>query len=401
MFLKNYKINFYDKSLIAIVALQLFGLYGGAFQPVRLLGLGLLFYLMRSVKKHGAIKYFKYEIFFLIFFCTYGFFLIFFTEDLALAIKDVIYLFIHSTIILSMILAADKALNPKIAIIIGWLIFSIVSVIFGVFELVTDWHFSNSKFDAGLLINSYGVGVLKNFAAFTFGNFNYYNLMLVYSLPFVMSSFFIFKNKKHHFLLYCLFIGITFITLANGSRGAFISLIIIFIYYLKFNPGKFNFMRIVIPLFLLFFLSKFLIANATFITSFIIKLSYLFEDNSRLNLISKGLELLVDSYFFGVGPGNLGFMYTKEYGMTLIAPHNLFIEILAQYGVFVFIGFIILLFKIFKRSKKFKDYKKFIIFGTFVLFPFSSVINSVYLMTPNLWILLGSLMIISNTNIKK
>ena len=130
--------------------------------------------------------------------------------------------------------------------------------------------------------------------------------MLVYSLPFVMSSFFIFKNKKHHFLLYCLFIGITFITLANGSRGAFISLIIIFIYYLKFNPGKFNFMRNVIPLFLLFFLSKFLIANATFITSFIIKLSYLFEDNSRLNLISKGLELLVDSYFFGVGPGNLG-----------------------------------------------------------------------------------------------
>ena len=397
MFFKKYKLNFNDKILIAIIAIQLFGLYGGAFQPVRLLCIGVLF--LGNIKK-SVIQTYRYEISFLLFFFVYGVFSIPFSEDPGQAIYSITYLAVHFLIILAMIFVSDKAINPVISVIIGWLIFIMFSLPFAIFEIITDWHFSNSKFEGDMLINVYGTGVAKNFASFTFGNFNYYNLLLTYSLPFLMSSFFIFKNKKQKVLLYSSLIGISFVVLSNGSRGALLCLLIIFIYFLKSNIVKFNIGKIIMPLFFMFFLVKFLTEQGSFLTSIILKSDRMFEDASRVNLLSKGFELFIDSFLLGVGPGNLGVMYTNVYGMTLIAPHNLFLEILVEYGILVFLGFVLLLVKIYKRKKQLNGYSKFIIYGTFVLLPFSSLINSLYLLTPNLWVLIGSLLIISNINYK-
>lgn len=73
----------------------------------------------------------------------------------------------------------------------------------------------------------------------------------------------------------------------------------------------------------------------------------------RIALIKEGLIMLKDSWFFGVGPAafkdNISNIYLTK-GLT--NPHNLWIEILAQYGILIFVPFCFIFFKTMFRFAK-------------------------------------------------
>lgn len=65
----------------------------------------------------------------------------------------------------------------------------------------------------------------------------------------------------------------------------------------------------------------------------------------RLNLIRDGLYMLKESHFIGVGAENFEANVHKDlfYTGRIINPHNWWMEILANYGLFIFIGYVVIL----------------------------------------------------------
>ena len=110
------------------------------------------------------------------------------------------------------------------------------------------------------------------------------------------------------------------------------------------------------------------------------------EDDGRMNMVYRGLDLFMDSNFWGIGP--MGYSST-----FLTGPHNLFAEFLIEYGIYLFLFACFVLGSILYRLYKLTQ-------GTFIVyvpicfvctFPFISVINSDYLGNAFLWVAIGSL----------
>ena len=60
------------------------------------------------------------------------------------------------------------------------------------------------------------------------------------------------------------------------------------------------------------------------------------EDEGRANLITSSYDALLNSYLMGIGAGNFKPMMENYYKLEIAAPHNFFLEILIQYGLFIF-----------------------------------------------------------------
>ena len=115
------------------------------------------------------------------------------------------------------------------------------------------------------------------------------------------------------------------------------------------------------------------------------------EDLGRLTIYEQTLWFFSKSDNIGLGPygiqSRLGF-----------ATHNLWLEVLCQYGwgIFSFVVIIMLwqLFKAFRLSKKNKSERCCIVISLITL-PAASVINSGYLVYPFLWVNIGCLLLIT------
>jgi len=76
------------------------------------------------------------------------------------------------------------------------------------------------------------------------------------------------------------------------------------------------------------------------------------SDTTRLNLIKNGMYFLERTILFGTGAGNIEYWMANEniYNVGNIENmHNWWVEILVGYGIFVFIGYIIVYYKIIKN----------------------------------------------------
>ena len=113
-------------------------------------------------------------------------------------------------------------------------------------------------------------------------------------------------------------------------------------------------------------------------------------------MVQKGLKLLEDTYFFGTGSGSFDSeMFYSHFSIG--AAHNLFLEVLISYGLVVFIFFIGLFLRMFKfaRENPFLN-SRFIVFTSLTAFPVVSIINSTYVLSMSVWVLIASLYIIAN-----
>lgn len=391
--------NKYDYLLIILIILQVFGILGGFFQPVRLFIIAFFPFIIGQIifRRRVKQKYF-YEIIFFIVFILYAFLSLLWVYHPMQSLKDVIYLFINSAGFFLLICFANKANHPQESIIRGWILFFILTLPVALPELWFDFHLPISTQEEGTLANFGDMVLQRHFASVTFGNLNTYNTILTYILPFLFCSTFV-KNTFFisQLLRWILILLLCYIIVANSSRATVVCLILSFLLLLFYNLNK---IRDILVIIFICIMGAFVLLKISpdFYLFFVERIKFnTFEDNSRSLLIQNGINSLLNSHLMGIGAGNFVPTMKYEYKQFLQAPHNLFLEVLVQYGLLIFILFLGLFTRIFVKLKDNLDKRnRFLIFNSFIILPFSSVINSGYLLFTWFFLFLASLYIISD-----
>ena len=226
-------------------------------------------------------------------------------------------------------------------------------------------------------------------------NINIIAFMMVFKLPFVIERFYLSK-KAITKTIYFILIGLVIYTvLAMGTRGAYIGLILVFIFtflrgflFTKLKQHLRSFLMIVI-VFVLAISSNLATTPKSEVNSIqrAATISFNTQDgsvNQRLRYYKQGLNHILKNPLMGVGVGNwklVSIDYDKENINGFIVPfhaHNDFIQIAAEFGIlglFCYVSiFIILAWNSIKRIFK-KDKISLMILFSLAVFTIDSLLN--------------------------
>ncbi|HCM21099.1 MAG TPA: hypothetical protein DIC46_10075 [Porphyromonadaceae bacterium] len=399
--LKIEQTNKYDKLLIIFIVLQIFGILGGALQPIRLFVIIFTPFLLASLfKDQYLMKNYGYELIAFGLWIIYGLISILWVLEPSESIKDVFYLLVNFIGFFLFILFASKAKCPKESIIKAWLILFILTIPIAIIELRFNKHLPSTFHSDPILFNiGRGIFMERRFASVTYGNLNGYNTILVYILPFIVGNNITTKSSSFtiRVINWLLVVILSYIIIANSSRSAFLCLLICLFIFLCFYVK--NIKRAILTGFLFTVtVVIFLSINKEFIDAIFIRIQEQgLEDKARGQLIHNGIDLLLESSFMGIGAGNFMPFMLQKYKLSLIAPHNLFLEVIVQYGIIIFGLFIGIIIRIIRSNMGNKNKKyNFIVIASLIIYPLSSIINSGYILNISTWLLLSSLYVISD-----
>jgi teichuronic acid biosynthesis protein TuaE len=194
-----------------------------------------------------------------------------------------------------------------------------------------------------------------------FANPNNYALFLYYAVSYTFLLIFI-EKKTYIKYIYIIILSICifsiFITL---SRSVFLGLIIFgaTLLYLLIKKGPFNIKKRALQLSLIIFTILFflLLKYAYFIDDLFVfdTLSDGGSDYLRQNLIYNGFIFLYESFFLGIGLGNIEFYmkFKNVYDVGSITNiHNWWMELLVSSGIIIFLYFLFLFLKTLSKSIK-------------------------------------------------
>jgi hypothetical protein len=393
-FIRN---NSFDYFLTILISLQIFGGLGGSLQPIRVFILICTPFLINHfLKNKSEIRHYQYELFLFLVWFLYAIISLLWVVNLTNGIKGVIYLIINFLGVLTIFYFAKKAKNPILSIIKGWALFIVISLPIAFYEIFYDVHFPMSAQDSGTMIG--GLGIIRKFASVTFGNYNEYNVQLVYGLPFILSGLFInYKNRILLILNYIVLLAIFFVLVTNGSRGALLSFLIFLLVFVKYVKVK-KALKIVI----ISFIGLVIIVLVSYFKDVFFFLLYRlsnqgFGDSTRLDIAVKSLKLLGEYYLLGVGSGNFQTTMAANYNIGISAAHNFFLEVLVTFGIFIFLLFMGLFWRIIRYIHKNNALlSRYIVIATLIAYPIISIINSSYLLGIYAWIHIASLYIIAD-----
>jgi len=190
--------------------------------------------------------------------------------------------------------------------------------------------------------------------------------------------------------------------LVVGTRGpmmtALLALFILFLFHKKRSGGElitiFSTMFIVFSGGLLLFIRRL----ATFSSRILLNPADLQTDISTLHRVwawAKCIELIPKNLLLGIGTGGfrpVGIALFPWLNVTYAYPHNLFLEVLTENGIFAFIILIALFFVVIKRL--FKLYKKhydisLVLFLLFLHFFLNAMVSGDITMNSDLWLIMG------------
>ena len=364
----------YNKLIVIFILLQWFGNIGGAYQPARIFVIFFIPFILTHLISKRFLSLYKNILSFFLFWLIWGGLSFFWILDINEYVNEISYLFINMLSRLLFIFTLPLAF----------------------IEILFDFHLNISS-QADKVIDSYGT--IKKFASITFLNYNGYVRLLSYIVPFLLSSFLINRNRFSDFILFLFLVVIVFI---NGSRGGLFVLLISFILLIHYKYRQLYFKLII----LFFLLSLFLIMNYVYPYTFesIISRSQdidVGELQTRPFLIYNSLRLFFETHCMGVGAGNFKPSMDFTYDIDTVPAHNFFLEILVQYGILVFVFFLIFLFGIYENKSLADVRYKYILLASLLSYPFVNVIDSIYIRAISPWIHLSSLYIIAKFNLKK
>lgn len=186
-----------------------------------------------------------------------------------------------------------------------------------------------------------------------FRNPNDYATFLSLSIPFALCLPRYNKNR----LLRLLGIGVVltafYLIIITGSRANILAVLLALVFLILFLAKLKQKVRIVFLVLLT--LAIILFAFPSFIQDFFSKifteLGSIFVQAKleygsvfvRMNIIRNALEFLYSTAGFGVGAGNAEYWmanYSRYDTLGILNPHNWWLEILINYGIFIFIGYI-------------------------------------------------------------
>lgn len=383
------KGNKYDRLIIFAISLLSLGVVGGALQFIRLFSIltipGNILYIVQNLRKKTIFWIWIFGAIWI----SYGVFSLSWCPNITNGQIELLYIFLQYNLIFTFIRFSLKANNPIPSIAIGWILCVCVTLLLATYELVTDHHYYTSIIQAEAADSGRRINGIENkrFAAALFNNYNEYVTFLSYSLPFVYMMFFHLHRIKQQLCLWFIFFLIAVIIAINGSRGGLLCVCITMV-LLLWNYKNIRFKKKRIFTFFIFLLVLALFVNFHgLILSDIYERAdnvQLLEDVGRIEIYYRAFELLIDSEFLGIGPWGHQQIYD-------LAPHNLWLEILCQYGLGVFIIFGCLLFLLFRRILR-----DSMVIGSefFIILIVASIINSGYLHFPFIWVYIASIIVI-------
>lgn len=390
---ENSKWNIFDFLLIFTIALLVFGGYGGALQPIRLFSLVTVPFVFWFYIKYSRNKQILKTIRAVIILYMFLVASLLWTTDVNEGFKEVIYYAIHLNLFLLIIMLFRKAHQPFYSLLVGWALFIFLTQIIAFNEIFFDVHLDLSIFESDHMMNAGGMIVQKKFASVTFGNYNGYVTVVALSLPFLFGLYASVKKKKHQIITLAIISFAYFSLFINASRGGILVGIIVFtiflVYLRKLNIKniKYNLLTVV-PILIALILRYYDIILEQLFYRKMAGASFT-QDTARISLFSKALEAFYNKPFFG---GGIGSLQKEMTGASILLPHNMFLEILVQFGFFVTLFFLIYLAKHLIRAKKINNpVNSFIIYSALLSLPVASIINSGYLLMPTFWVFLASL----------
>lgn len=235
-----------------------------------------------------------------------------------------------------------------------WVLTLVIIVTIGFWNMISGQQLASSS--------HYGTGI-----SIPTSVFHYHNDLATYlalSLPFVL-SYTRYGNKLYIRGLSLLLFMMAFILLvATGSRANMLAVLVGVIFWFFFLiEGRTRLLALLFTLGLGIILAAFLYCSPSDLSLMIRgsahggleKLLGTFRVltgsegdlgisfSSRINFIRNGLIYLLNSYGFGVGAGNANYYietYQHYYTHGYSNPHNWWLEILVNYGLLIFCGFV-------------------------------------------------------------
>lgn len=360
--------------------------------------------LINRGKLSLSTKNIKIYLLFLIFWLIYSIISIVWAIDKLAALRQIYFLFEGLFLIFLIILFVKNKKDFKNFFIL-WIFLLIGLLGIGLWEHLTGNHLALSTFFEEARTR------FKFMPTGTFHNPNDFATFLGLSFPFIIVWLHYKKGLKNNFFGIGILLTGLYILVATGSRGNLLALILeLFVFFLFLLKLDKKIKTIVITILIISFLfivfpspiSKIFKETTTQLKNF--SSEYQWTKGSiinRLNLAKNALYYLRESYGFGVGARNIEW-HINNYSPYWIRPnllnlHNWWVEILANYGIFIFAGYLLFYFglihnlwKIWKQ--KLETYEKIIcetIFLSLIGFFVASISpSSISAFTPQ-WILFG------------
>jgi O-antigen ligase len=118
------------------------------------------------------------------------------------------------------------------------------------------------------------------------------------------------------------------------------------------------------------------------------------RDASRADIWKACGEEIVDSHLLGVGAANYVCALQKHPDCPYLAPHNLFLEVLLQFGIVVFAGFMVFLLWPFWRCRKDKTVRHDCLTILIILLPLT-IVDSTFLLKAHTWMIIATLYLLT------
>jgi len=270
----------------------------------------------------------KWYLIFLIFWLGYSFISLTWAISKTDAIKDIVFLFMGITLIFFICLYIR---NKKDFMNIYYLSFVafVCLICIGFWEVITGNHLSSSMF--------YSYPPLT-IPTGTFHNQNDYATFLALYIPFSIGLIY-YSRKLVLKIISVLSIvaSVYLIILTNCISGllAVILEVLVFIVLYMIKKKKVYWLAILIPAVCAVFVWQY-----PLIYEYILQMASVDE---RVNLIRNGFYFLYSTFGFGVGAGNIEYWMANfpKYDVKVLNIHSWWAEILAEYGVFVFAGYLL------------------------------------------------------------
>lgn len=321
------------------------------------------------------------------------------TSDFENGVTELILLLFNLLYAYEIIIFATLSTKPIYLISVGWLIALAINNFIGIWEIYTDNHLSVSKFGSDHQMMIDGKYVFMRYANGFFSNYNAFVTFMCCSLPFLYHLIFTSSNRFFRMACICNLLVSIYILFMNASRGGILALAVISVAFLYFLASRTN-------------SKKYVILFACFLIGCLIyswdSISFMImgrqaqagdiQDEARWPVWNNAISILVDTFGFGSGVGGLLEAMRQYKTTSVLAPHNAFLEILAQYGILVFVSFVIFIYRIWRRSMKHTNhYYRTIVYASLMAMPAIFIINSVNLTQPYFWAFISSLFIVSSS----
>lgn len=390
-----HNINKYDCFVFLLIASLAAGNVGGALQPGRLLTIFLIPYLLKNRRLVLKCRAINRVLLFFLFWMAYSFISLLWCLDKGQAGKDIVYYPIHMFTFLEITVFTFRSQRPVESMMKGWAAALLITFPIAFTEIFTNIHLPSTYqyHEENRMIKLGDLAIQQQYAAVTFGNYNSYGTFLCFASPFILGLIIRLKSFIGQIFSYAIFFSIVYISIINGSRGAFLSLsimIVIFLMYQKkYSRKSTKYIFVLVLLGACFLLWEYGADIFLQLQARVEGKSSIMEDDGRSQLIVLSLEATLNSFFLGNGIGSM----EKALGGGGTATHNFVLELLIQFGLVItlMVVFFIINLYLWSRGNYVPKDLGFIVKASILSFVFIMVINSGYLRDLMTWVYFGSL----------